>query len=91
MFLLNCTWTPEELERELPALMKRKLAQKKARFYIMDAATLARRIGLGGRINMLMQAAFFALTNVIPVEDPVRYLKEAVVASYSTRAMPSWR
>ncbi|MCI5837040.1 MAG: pyruvate:ferredoxin (flavodoxin) oxidoreductase [Veillonellaceae bacterium] len=85
VFLLNCTWTPEELERELPALMKRKLAQKKARFYIMDAATLARRIGLGGRINMLMQAAFFALTKVIPVEDAVRYLKDAVVASYSNK------
>ena len=81
-FLLNCTWTPEEIEAKLPALLKRKLAKQHAKFYIMDAATIAREIGLGGRINMLMQAAFFALTKVIPVEDAVRHLKDSVVKSY---------
>ncbi len=84
-FLLNTSWTPEELDEKLPALMKRKLAKLNANFYIVDAASIAGEIGLGGRINMIMQAAFFALTEVIPVDDAVRYLKEAVEESYGRK------
>ncbi|XOQ53453.1 MAG: Pyruvate:ferredoxin oxidoreductase [Succiniclasticum sp.] len=84
-FLLNCNWTVAELEQHLPAAMKRYIAKKKINFYIIDAVKIAQEIGLGGRINMIMQSAFFKLADIIPVEDAVRYLKEAVVESYGKK------
>ena len=84
-FLLNCTWTPDELEEKLPAMMKRKLASLKAKFYIIDAVKIAEKIGLGGRINMIMQAAFFKLTHIISEEDAKKYLKEAIEHSYGRK------
>ena len=81
-FLLNCLWTPEELEQHLPGKMKRQLAEKKANFYTLNAVKIGEDIGLGNRINMIMQSAFFALSKVIPVEDAIRHLKEAVVDNY---------
>ena len=60
-FLLNCLWTPEEIENHLPAKVKRDLARKDINFYIIDGWKIASEIGLGGRINMIMQAAFFKL------------------------------
>ena len=85
VFLLNCQWKPEELDAMLPAMMKRKLAKLHAKFYIMDAFKIAEDIGLGSRINMIMQSAFFALTKIIPVEDAVKYLKEANQHSYGRK------
>lgn len=84
-FLLNCTWSPEELEEHLPAAMKRYLAQHKINFYIINAVKIASEIGLGGRINMVMQAAFFKLTNVIPIDDAVKYMKEAIRDTYGKK------
>ena len=81
-FLLNCLWTPEELEQHLPGKMKRQLAQKNVNFYTLNAVKIGQEIGLGNRINMIMQAAFFALSKVMPVEDAIRHLKEAVVKNY---------
>lgn len=65
--------------------MKRKLAALHARFYIIDAFEIAKKIGLGGRINMIMQAAFFHLTHIIPDEDAVKYLKESNEKSYGRK------
>ena len=84
-FLLNTVWTPEELERNLPAAMKRYLADKDIHFYTINAVAIAQKIGLGGRINMIMQAAFFKIANIIPVADAAKYLKDAVVASYGKK------
>lgn len=84
-FLLNCTWSPEELEQHLPASMKRYLAKNKINFYIINAVKIAQDIGLGGRINMVMQSAFFKLTNVIPIEDAVKYMKEAIRETYGKK------
>ena len=84
-FLLNCIWSPEELDKELPASMKRYLAKNHIHFYTLNAVKIASEIGLGGRINMIMQSAFFKLAQVIPVEDAVKYLKEAVVKSYGRK------
>ncbi|MDR7866567.1 MAG: pyruvate:ferredoxin (flavodoxin) oxidoreductase [Sporomusaceae bacterium] len=81
-FLLNCLWRPEELEKNLPAAMKRYLAANNVQFYTINALGIAQELGLGGRINMIMQAAFFQLAGIIPVADAVRYLKEAIVDSY---------
>lgn len=84
-FVLNCQWTPEELDQKLPASMKKALAKNKVNLYIIDAVSIARKIGLGNRINMIMQAAFFKLANVIPVEEAVDYLKASVVKTYGKK------
>lgn len=84
-FLLNCNWTQEELDKNLPASMKRYLAKHAINFYTLDAVGIAQEIGLGGRINMIMQSAFFKIANIIPVEDAVAYLKDAVVKSYGNK------
>lgn len=85
IFLLNSPWRKEDLERVLPAAMKRKLAALKAKFYIIDAFEIAKNIGLGGRINMIMQSAFFHLTHIIPDADAVKYLKDSNEKSYGRK------
>lgn len=84
-FLLNCTWTPEELSEKLPAAMKRTIANKHLKFYIINAAQIAQDIGLGGRINMICQSAFFKLANIIPIEEAVQHLKDSIVATYGKK------
>lgn len=84
-FVLNCPWKPEELDRELPATLRRYIAKNNINFHIIDAVNIASEIGLGGRINMIMQAAFFKLANVIPVDDAVNYLKEAIAKTYGKK------
>ena len=85
IFLLNSLWTPEEMGEHLPAKVKRDLAKKKANFYTIDAWKISEAIGLGSRINMIMQAAFFKLTEVIPVEDAIKYLKEGIEKTYKKK------
>jgi len=84
-FVLNCPWKPEELDRELPASLRRHIAKNKINFYIIDAVNIASEIGLGGRINMIMQAAFFKLAKVIPVDEAVNYLKESIAKTYGKK------
>ncbi|MGL5633602.1 MAG: pyruvate:ferredoxin (flavodoxin) oxidoreductase [Sarcina sp.] len=84
-FLLNTIWTPEQIEEKLPASYKRYLAENNIKFYTVNAVKIAQEIGLGGRINMIMQSAFFKIANIISVEDAVKYLKEAVVKSYGKK------
>ena len=69
----------------LPAAMKRALAQKKAKFYTVNAVALAEQTGMGGRINTIMQAAFFKLASVIPYEDADKYMKQYVQKSYGKK------
>jgi pyruvate-ferredoxin/flavodoxin oxidoreductase len=85
IFILNTLWDESELDAKLPAALKRQLAAKQARFYIMDAYKIARGIGLGNRINMVMQAAFFALTNVIPIDEAVKHLKDGIDKAYGKK------
>jgi len=84
-FLLNCGWSDEELNEQLPASMKQYIARNDIKFYTIDATSIGEKIGLGSRINMIMQSAFFALTKVIPVEDAVKYLKSSIVKSYGKK------
>ncbi len=86
IYLLNCPWSPHELEKRLPAKMKRDLANKHARFYIIDAGGLAEEIGLGKRTNSILQAAFFALTQVIPLDVAVEDMKRNNYRSYFKKA-----
>jgi len=81
-FLLNCSWSLEELDRFLPAAAKRYLAQNNIHLYTCDATTKAREIGLGKRSNAILQAAFFKLAKVIPLDLAVKQMKDAIVKSY---------
>lgn len=85
IFLLNCVWSDEELAEKLPQEMKEMILQKKIQFYTINAFELAERIGLGRRINMIMQTAFFALVPLISEEDYVSYLKAEVEKNYGNR------
>ena len=84
-FVLNCPWSPDELEDHIPASIKRFIAENNINFYIIDAVKIAGEIGLGGRINMIMQIAFFKLANVIPLEEAIKYLKEAITYTYGKK------
>lgn len=84
-FVLNCLWSEDELEQHLPAKLKREIANNNINFYTVNATKIAEAIGLGNRINMIMQAAFFKIANIIPIEEATKYLKEAVVKAYGKK------
>ncbi|WP_134218282.1 pyruvate:ferredoxin (flavodoxin) oxidoreductase, partial [Pelotomaculum sp. FP] len=84
-FLLNCVWSPEELEEKLPAKIKRYLAKNKINFFTINAVEIARELGLGNRTNMIMQAAFFKLARVIPIDEAVGYMKDQIMKAYGKK------
>ena len=84
-FLLNTVWNEADLSKHLPAYMKRYIAKNDIEFYTVNAVEIAKELGLGGRFNMVMQSAFFKLANIIPIDTAVKYLKDAVVASYGSK------
>ena len=84
-FVLNCRWSQEELESKLPAKMKRYIAQNDIHFYTIDAVKIAAGIGLGKRVNMIMQAAFFKLADIISEEDAITYLKKSIEKAYGKK------
>jgi pyruvate-ferredoxin/flavodoxin oxidoreductase len=84
-FMLNSPWTLEEMEEKLPATMRRTIARKKLTFYNIDAVKIASEVGLGGRINMIMQTAFFKAANVIPVDQAIAYLKDQIKALFGKK------
>ena len=84
-FLLNCGWTDEELDKHLPGQVKKFIADHKIKLYTIDGITIGKEIGLGSRINTILQAAFFKLANVIPVDDAVKYMKDAATKTYGRK------
>ncbi len=85
-FLLNCVWTPEELNDRLPANVKRYIAENEINFYTINAVDVAVKVGLGStRINMVTQSAFFKLANVIPFDEAVKLIKEAIKKTYGKK------
>ena len=84
-FLLNCGWNMDEINKHFPARVKNYIANHNIHLYTIDGVDIARDIGLGGRINTILQAAFFKIAKVIPVEDAVKYMKDAATASYSKK------
>ena len=84
-FLLNCEWTDEQLDEHIPGQMKRYIAENNIKFYTIDGIKIGKEIGLGGRINTVLQSAFFKLANIIPTEDAIKYMKDAATASYSKK------
>ncbi|OQB51886.1 MAG: Pyruvate-flavodoxin oxidoreductase [Firmicutes bacterium ADurb.Bin146] len=84
-FLLNTGWTVEEMEERLPGHMKRYIARNSIRFFTIDAVKIAQDLGLGGRTNMILMSAFFKISNIIPIEDAIKYMKDAVMKSYGKK------
>ncbi|MBR4087630.1 MAG: pyruvate:ferredoxin (flavodoxin) oxidoreductase, partial [Clostridia bacterium] len=84
-FLLNCPWSVEELEDRLPATVKKYLADNDINFYIIDGIKIGREIGLGGRINTVLQSAFFKIAQVIPEAEAIQYMKDAATYYYSKK------
>jgi pyruvate-ferredoxin/flavodoxin oxidoreductase len=84
-FLLNCQWNKDELEANLPDDMKKSIGEKHIRFYIINAVDLAKELGLGSRTNTILQAAFFKLVDLIPLEDALKYIKEAIQKTYGKK------
>ena len=84
-FVLNTIWDEAELETHLPAKMKNYLAKNEINFYTVNATKIASEIGLGNRINMIMQSAFFKLANIIPEEEATNYLKASINKAYGKK------
>ena len=86
IFVLNSPWTLEEMEEKIPAGLRSTIAHKNLKFYNIDAVKIAGEVGLGGRINMIMQTAFFKLANVIPVDDALGYLKDQIQKMFGKKS-----
>ncbi len=85
IFVLNSNWSVKDMEKQLPAAMRRTIAAKKLKFYNVDAVKVAQDVGLGGRINMIMQTAFFKLANVLPFEQAIDLLKDSIKKAYGSK------
>lgn len=85
VFVLNTKWNDKELEEKLPDNLKKYIAENEIKFYTVDATSIAHDIGLGSRINMIMQSAFFKLAEVIPVEEAVAHLKASIEKTYGNK------
>ncbi len=84
-FLLNCLWSPEELNEKLPSNIKNYIKENDIKFYTLNGTKIAEDIGLGNRINMVMQSAFFKLAEVIDVNEAADFLKKAIVKAYGSK------
>ncbi len=84
-FLLNCTWDPETIGDHLPGQVKRYMAEHDIKFYVINGTKLGKEIGLGNRINTILQSAFFKLAGIIPEDEAITYMKEKALASYAKK------
>ncbi len=84
-FLLNCIWSPEELDANLPATMKRYIANNNINFYTINGIKIAEEVGLPGRASTILQSAFFTISGILPVDEAIGYMKEKVVAKFSKK------
>ena len=85
IFLLNCSWDAAQLDEHLPGSMKRYIAENDIQFYTIDATHIAKELGLGGRVNTILQAAFFKLSGIIPEDKAVQLMKDAATRSYGKK------
>ena len=84
-FLLNCPWDMEGLEKHLPGQVKAFIANHNIKFYVIDGIKIGKEIGLGGRINTVLQSAFFKLANIIPEDHAIELMKAAAKATYGRK------
>ncbi len=85
IFVLNSSWTMEEMEKKLPNNLKRTIAEKKLKFYNIDAVSIARDVGLGSKVNTVMQTVFFSLSKVLPFEKAISLLNDAIKTTYAKK------
>ncbi|MDU6250006.1 MAG: 2-oxoacid:acceptor oxidoreductase family protein, partial [Paeniclostridium sordellii] len=85
VFVLNTIWNENELNEHLPAAMKNYIAKNDIQFYTVNGTKLGQEIGLGNRINMIMQSAFFKLAQIIPEADAIEYLKDSIKKAYGKK------
>ena len=85
IFLLNTIWSEEELEEHIPNYLLKEIADKNIKFYTVNASKIAQEVGLGHRTNMVIQTAFFILSEVLPIEDAIKYLKDSIEKSYGMK------
>ena len=83
--LITCDWKGEELEKHLTPAFKKAAALKKIHLYTIDSTAIAAELGLGSRTNTILQAAFFKITGIIPIEEAVGYMKKAILKSYGRK------
>ena len=83
--LINCGCTFEEVEKKMPGHVKRYIAEHQIKLYLVDGVTIAKEIGLGRRVNSILQSAFFKIAKIIPEEQAIAYMKNAVKATYSNK------
>lgn len=84
-FLLNCIWSPKELDKQLPAKMKKYIAENNINFYTINGIKIAEEVGLPGRASTILQSAFFTIANIIPVDKAIELMKKAVVKKFSKK------
>ena len=84
-FLLNCIWSPEELDKQLPVKMKRYIAENNINFYTINGIKIAEEVGLPGRASTILQSAFFTIASIIPVDKAIELMKKAVVKKFSKK------
>ena len=84
-FFLNAPWSDEEMEKELPASMKKFIAKKNLKFFVIDAEKVAEEVGLNRRINVVMQTAFFALSKILDVDTAITHIKTAAAKTYASK------
>jgi pyruvate-ferredoxin/flavodoxin oxidoreductase len=85
VFLLNAPFAPDAVWDQLPREMQQQMVEKKIRFYAIDAYDLAKKAGMGGRINTIMQTCFFAISGILPREEAIAHIKKAIEKSYGKR------
>ena len=84
-FLLNCSWSAEELDERLPGKVKKFIADNEINFYTIDAFQIGKELGLGTRTNTVLQSAFFSIAKIIPEADAIQYMKDAATKSYGRK------
>ena len=85
VFLLNCSYSPDDVWPRLPVETQRTIVEKRLRFYVIDADRVARETGMGGRVNTIMQTAFFAISGVLPREAAIDAIKQSIKKTYGKR------
>ena len=85
IFMINCQWTDEELDKHMPAASKKYIADNNIQLYTINAIDKAIVIGMGKRTNTILQSAFFKLANIMPIDEAVEYMKAAAKKSYSKK------
>ncbi|MDR0490325.1 MAG: pyruvate:ferredoxin (flavodoxin) oxidoreductase, partial [Oscillospiraceae bacterium] len=85
VFLANCAWGADEFTKHLPAAAKKYIADNNIRLYTCDAIAIAKELGLGNKTNAILQAAFFKLSEILPIDDAIKFMKDAVKATYGRK------